>query len=130
MVHVHDVVNAAFLAATNTQSNGQVYLVTDGEIYSTRQIYEWICGASGLRIPAWNIPLAPLHGIAKALDLLARLLRRDMPLGSDALQKLVGSACYSNEKISRELGYRPIHTLHESLPEMISTVQRGTTSAS
>jgi nucleoside-diphosphate-sugar epimerase len=36
------------------------------------------------------------------------------------LDKLIGSAWYSSEKISRELGYRPAYTLKNALPEIVA----------
>jgi len=35
------------------------------------------------------------------------------------LDKLVGSAWYSSQKICSELGYHPSHSFEKSLPELI-----------
>lgn len=120
MVHVEDVVRAAELLAVSPGTRGQVYLVTDGEPCTTRQIYECICQASGTAIPAWYLPAWLMRGIALAFDVMGKLAGRSMPLDSFALQKLLGTACYSNEKIRAELGFTPLHTLRESIPEMVA----------
>jgi len=124
MVHVEDVIRAAVLAAEKPKSNGQIYLVTDGETYSTRQIYNWIYNASGRPIPGWNVPLFILNTAAKLFDLLEQLFNKKFPFSSEALQKLVGSAWYNNKKICEELDFSPKHTLHESLTEIIAVVMR------
>ena len=119
MVDVRDVVQAALLTATNPIAAGKVYIITDGQTYSTRQIYEWICAALQRSVPRREIPLTLLRLAARIGDMISRLSGRRFVLDTDALCKLLGSAWYSSEKISRELNYRPTHTLRSSLPEMV-----------
>lgn len=119
MVDVRDVVQAALLAAANPTAAGQVYIVTDGQAYSTRQIYVWICAALQRSVPRWAIPSSLLRFAARVGDVISRLSGRRFVLDTDALDKLIGSAWYSSEKISRELNYRPAYTLRDSLPEMV-----------
>lgn len=125
MVHVDDVVQAALLAAVNPVADGMTYVVTDGQTYSTRQIYEWICVSLGRSIPRWSVPELPLRVAARAGDVLGRLGLRRVPFNSAAFEKLFGSACYSLQKIASELGYQPRHGLRESIDEMAKTYQRG-----
>ena len=124
MVHVADVVRAALLAAEKPEANGQVYVVTDGQAYSTRQLYTMICQALGRPVPAWSIPSSVLGTMAKVGDLIGRLTGRPFLFDSDTLQKLSGSAWYSSEKISRQLGYRPTHTLNDGVAEMVEEYRK------
>ena len=119
MVHVSNVVDAAILAATKVQANGQCYIVTDHDPYSTREIYERICGSLGKRVPRWYVPISVLKVLGYVGDVLGRVRRRRFMFDSQALDKLIGSAWYSSERISRELGYHPSVTFHEALPELI-----------
>jgi len=125
MVHVKDVARAAELAALASSSTGQVFLVTDGQPYSTRQIYAWTCQMSGRQIPTWHLPPLMLRGIAMVSDTLGKVTGKPMPLDSFALNKLLGSAWYSNEKLRRVLGFRPEHSLQDSLPEIIRGVRES-----
>ena len=125
MVDVRDVVQAALLAVTSPIAAGKVYIVTDGQAYSTRQIYEWICAALQLPVPRWKIPLPLLRFIALLGDGIGKLRRRRFILDTDVLGKLIGSAWYSSEKISRELNYRPVHTLRDSLPEIVAEFRKS-----
>jgi nucleoside-diphosphate-sugar epimerase len=124
MVDVRDVVQAALLAAANPAAVGQRYIVTDGQVYSTRQMYEWICTALNRPLPTWTIPLFAMRFGARLGDVIGRVGGKRFPLDTDALDKLTGSACYSSEKISRELHYRPAYTLDRVLPEIVAEVMQ------
>lgn len=119
MVYVGDVAQALLLLGADSRAAGQVYLVTDGQTYSARQLYELISRALGKQPTRRAIPLGLLRVVAKVGDLL-RQLRLSPPFDSDALQKLVGSACYSDARIRRELGFVSTHTLENSLAGMIT----------
>ncbi len=124
MVYVEDVVQAALLAADNDRAAGQVYIVTDGKGYSTRQIYEWICSALGKPIPRWTVPPGLLRSAALAGDLIGTVRGRSFAFNSRALEKLLGSAWYSSRKITEELGYHPSCDVERALPEMIAAYRQ------
>jgi UDP-glucose 4-epimerase len=123
MVHVDDLVQAAILAAEKPEAAGQIYIVTDGQAYSTRQIYDWIRVALGKSPVNAAIPMGLLNVLAKSGDGIGRTFGRRFPFDSDALDKLTGSAWYSSAKIQRELGFIPQHTLQSSLPEIVRYLQ-------
>lgn len=125
MVHVSDVVEAAILAATDPAANGQCYIVTDGKAYSTRAVYELIRQGLGRRLPRWNMPVWALKTMARVGDAIGRVRGRRFLFDSDALEKLIGSAYFSSEKISRELGYRPSMTFEDTLPELITWYRKA-----
>jgi len=125
MVHVEDVVQAAILATERSEAAGQTYIVTDGQAYSTRQIYEWICEALQKPIPGWSVPLVVLKGLGQAGDVIGKMQGKRFMFDSDALAKLAGSAYYSSEKIQNELGFKAGYHLKETLPEIIRYLERG-----
>lgn len=118
LVDVRDVVQAAMLAVINNAAVGKIYIVTDGRLYSTRQIYEWICTALDRKVPRWTIPLFLLHATGHVGDLIGRWRGSRFMLDSVSMDKLIGSACYSSKKIERELDFRATHFLQDSLIEM------------
>lgn len=120
MVCVDDVVQAMLLAAEKPEARGKTYILTDGRVYSTRQIYTSICAALGRPVPKWSVPLGALRIAARMGDAVNRVLRRRFLLNSEMLEKLIGSACYSSEKISKELGYVPTCTLDDVLADMVA----------
>ncbi len=120
MVHVVDAVQAAVQAAHAPAANGQCYIVTDGRAYSTRELYELICRALGKPIPRWHVPLWTLKTLGKVGDAIGQISGKRFLFDSDALDKLIGSAWYSSDKISCQLGYRPSITFQEALPKLIT----------
>ena len=128
MVHVDDVVQATLLAARSSRASGQIYIVTDGHAYSTRQIYVLICRALGKPVPGWTVPVGLLRSAATAGDLIGAILRKPFPLNTDVLDKLLGSAWYSSRKITEDLGFHPTRDLENALPDMVAdyrTCQRS-----
>lgn len=119
MVHVQDVVQAALLATQHDKAAGQIYIITDGNAYSTRQIYDWIRKALGKAPLKCQIPLNFLISLAKAGDVIGRMMGKRFPFDSVSLNKLTGSACYSSAKIERELGFQATHNLQSSLPDIV-----------
>lgn len=121
LVHVSNVVEAALLASSNQAACGRCYIVTDERAYSTRELYEMICLALGKRVPRWSVPVGLLATLGGAGDLIGRIGRTRILFDSDALNKLLGSAWYSSERIARELGYRPLVSFEAALPDMIAS---------
>ena len=120
MVHVSNVVEAALLGATSPAANGNCYIVTDARAYSTRKLYEMICRELGKQVPQWHAPLVILKVLGRVGDMVGHIRGRRFLFDSDSLEKLIGSAWYSSEKISRELGYRPSVAFEDALPEMVT----------
>jgi len=119
LVHVEDVVRGLLLAATHPAAAGQTYLMTDGQPYSGRELYLLIRRALNLSESSWAIPALLLYGATRVADGLLRLSgHRHRPF-SNALDKLLGWACYDSAKIRHELGYCPVWTLAQALPELI-----------
>jgi len=123
MIHVHDVAQAAILAVENEAAAGEVFIITDGTDYSTRQIYEWICQVLNRPIPAWSIPVIVLKLLGKVGDLIGCVRGWRFVFDSDALEKLSGNACYSSKKIEKMLGFKARYQLRETLPEISSYLQ-------
>jgi len=128
MVHVDDVVQALLLAAVNERADGQVYIVTDGRAYSTREIYRLITTHLGRRNPSWALPQWSIRLGARFGDLLLRL-GLPAPLNSGVMRKLFGSAWYSSNKIREELAFKPHYDLEQALPEMVADTGSGAESA-
>ena len=123
-IHVDDAVRAALLAAWHPRAAGQIFLVTDGEHYSTRWLYEQIRLTLGLPIPRWTIPLWVLGFAASLGSLGERLTGRAMPLTRAGLGKLTGNAWFSSARIRRELDFQTHHHLRAEIPLMVRDYQR------
>jgi UDP-glucose 4-epimerase len=119
MVHVDDVGRAAIAVALDPAAAGRTYILTDGVAVSTRQMFDWICGLVGRRVPSWTVPLWLFRLLARIGDVIGKIRRRRFVFDSDALAKLTGSACYSSARIERELAWKPQRALQDSLAEIV-----------
>ncbi len=115
MIHVHDVVQACMLAATHPAACGRTYILTDGHDWSTGEILELI--RQTLKKPSrWTLPYGVLSAAAKLGDTLTGL-GLPCPI-ANIVDKLAGSARYSNARICRELDFAPGHDLVRGIREM------------
>ena len=123
MVHVADVARAALLVSQSPRAAGQCYILTDGQRYSTREIYDWICEALGRPVPRWRVPQGALRAAAALGDLIGSVRGKRFIFDSDALDKLTCTALYSSEKIESQLGFRPQYDLRAALPGIVAALR-------
>jgi len=101
MIHVDDLVRAILLVADDVRANGEIFIATDGEPHSSREIYNAMCKVVGKSAPKWSIP--------KFLFDIASLAS---PRIKYKINKLLGDECYSSEKLEK-LGFKAQKTLRE-----------------
>jgi len=94
MIHVDDIVRALLFLANNKKSNGEVFIATDGRVYSSRNIYEAMCYVLDKNIPNWSVPRLLFNAIAR----LSGGFKYKM-------DKLLGDECYSSKKL-QSLGFK------------------------
>ena len=119
MVDVRDMVKAVILAAEKTEAKNQVYIVSDGKTYSTRQMAAAISRTLGKKPSSFCIPSFCFTVLGKAGDIIGKVIGRRFFFDSDTLNKISGSAWFSSAKIERELGFQPDYDLPTALPEII-----------
>jgi len=101
MIHVDDLVRAILLVSEDQRANGEIFIVTDGNPYSSREIYNAMCNEVGKSIPKWSVP--------KLIFDIASLINPNIKYKID---KLLGNECYSSEKLEK-LGFCPQRKLSE-----------------
>lgn len=119
LVHVDDVVAAIRFVAEAPTANGRIYIVADPRPYSGREICDAIRAVPPELTRYWGLPASLLRAGAVAGDLLGRVAGRPMPINSEVVQRLLGSACYSPTRIERELGWRAGIGLRDGVREML-----------
>ncbi len=127
LVHVDDVVAAMYRVADAPEARGRTYIVADSRAYSGREIYDAIRLAVGKTPASWRMPAGLLRGGARLGDALEALLGRPLPLNSEAMERLLGSACYLPARIERDLGWRARTGLTDGLHEMLGQGFAGKT---
>jgi nucleoside-diphosphate-sugar epimerase len=119
LVHVDDVVAAIRFVADAPAANGRSYIIADPRPYSGREICDAIGGVPPRLTFRWGLPAGLLRAGAAAGDLLGCVAGRPMPLNSEVVGRLLGSACYSPARIERELGWRARIGLDQGVREML-----------
>jgi nucleoside-diphosphate-sugar epimerase len=105
MVHVNDLVEACVQAIiSRVNSNRKTYIIANGKALSTRELYDELRNEMGMRPINWSVPRWVLFFGAKIGDLIGKISGRRMPLDSDIIDKLLGSAWYTGRKGEDELG--------------------------
>ena len=56
MIHVDDLVRVLFMVTEDERANGEIFIATDGEPHSSRDIYEAMCAVLDKSIPRWSVP--------------------------------------------------------------------------
>lgn len=101
MIHVDDLVRAIVYVSENSKTKGEIYIATDGVLYTSREIYNVMCVLAGRLAPKWSIPKF-------ALNMLS-LVNRDFRY---KINKLIGNECYSSDKLEK-IGFKPCKTLED-----------------
>lgn len=120
LLHVDNFVQAVLLCLKAPRLERPAYIVTDAEPYRVTDVYDWLRAGLGKPRAKWRVPLRVLTGIARCGDLLQTITGGRPPLTSEQLLKLIGGAWYSSAAITRELGYRAVHSLEKAVPELIA----------
>jgi len=101
MIHVDDLVRAILLIAEDKQANGEIFIATDGTPYSSREIYNTMCGVVGKSIPKWSVP-----------KILFDIVSLVSPRIKYKINKLLGDECYSSAKLEA-LGFKAKKSLQD-----------------
>lgn len=119
LVHVDDVVAAVCLVAEAAAAAGRTYIVADERAYSGQELYAALRSVLGMPKARSNIPKVVLQGLARTGDCIEKVLARRLPFNTEVLDKLLGSACYSPQRIHQELGWKANVTLLDGLRSML-----------
>ena len=115
MVDVRDVIRAAVLVGQLDSSAKGVYQITDGNVYTTKQMLNYVRESCGKKNSLFSIPKLFLIVPARIGDMIGRILGRRFFFVLDSLNKLAGNAWFSSDKIKQELHFVPEWNLHKSL---------------
>ena len=109
MIHVDDLVEAIILIAEDYRANGEIFIATDGNNYSSNQIYRAMSKSLDKSIKNWVVPNIVFISLAKIGNLVNKVL--PFPFDSYRYQKLLGDECFSSKKIQTMLCYKASRTI-------------------
>jgi dihydroflavonol-4-reductase len=105
VVGIEDAARAMVLAADRGRV-GERYIVSDRYL-STREVHEIAADEAGVRAPRIGLPLGLLRIGARANDVAARVLRRDLPFAAAGIEMAELMSPLDHGKATRELGWEP-----------------------
>jgi UDP-glucose 4-epimerase len=111
LVHVKDVSRAAIIAAEHSAAAGNIYNVTDGAVYSLKEIIETICKVLEIAPPRFRLPERPVRMLAGAFEDAFALIKKRAPVNRATIDKLLEDIAVSGDKMKTELGFEPEYDL-------------------
>jgi UDP-glucose 4-epimerase len=101
MIHVDDLVRVLLLVPQDERANGEIFIATDGNPYSSREIYDAMCHVLKKPVPKWSVP-----------KFLFDMIGLMSPRLQYKVDKLLGDEYYSSEKL-QSLGFKAQRSLRE-----------------
>lgn len=109
LVHLDDVVDALLLAAQAPQAVGRVFNVVDPQTVTQQEYLERCQRKLGDELRVMRVPVWMFMGLGFAVELLGKLLRRDVPLTRYRVRSLRPLANFDTSAARDVLGWTP-HT--------------------
>ncbi len=125
LIHVHDVCQAAILAAEHPSAAGRIYNVTDGQVHTVREVISAICQALGTGGPRMEVPAHVARRAFGLLEDLSRLLGIRCAIGRSTIDKLTEDLAVSGDKIQDELGFSPRYDLISGWSHTLRNMHKG-----
>lgn len=108
VVGIEDVARAMLLAAERGR-DGERYIISD-RMMTSREIHTIAAEAAGTRPPRFKISARALRGGARVNDIIAALVRRDLPMAYVGMKIAELMSPLDHSKAERELGWTPTPT--------------------
>ena len=94
MIHIDDLVEAILILVKNKKSKHRIYIASDGQVYSTYDIYKTFKSIQKQKIPSWNLPISFFTFLASN------------PYLKNKINKLIEDDYYYSSELSK-LGFKP-----------------------
>jgi dihydroflavonol-4-reductase len=116
LVHVRDLVQGMYLAATQPDNNGEIYFLGSLECYNWKQIGAVTAKVMQRKTKALPIPHFLLFTVGAFGSLMEKWFKSDVDLNIDRARRITRPSWYcSSEKAVKELGYQQTLSLEEGI---------------
>ncbi|HOI54279.1 MAG TPA: NAD-dependent epimerase/dehydratase family protein [Phycisphaerae bacterium] len=119
LVYVANLVEALLLAAAKDGVQGQLFLVTDGESVTRRELVEMVCEEMGYRKPTVCVPVAVARALLPLVEWLGKVRGKRPILNRFQMKFLSTPLTFNIAKARTVLGYAPVEPPRESLRKTI-----------
>jgi len=101
MIHIDDLVSAILFLSNKSNLKHKIFIATDGNSYSSAEIYNTLCFVLGKVPPKWRIP-----------KVFFSIISHIHPSIKFMVEKLFGNDFYSSENLQK-LGFKPKKSLKD-----------------
>jgi len=119
LIHAKDVCSAALLAAEHPSAEGEIFNVTDGEVYTVQEILKAICNSLGKETPKIHLPVALACLCAGLFEDMSKIFGLRASISRSTIEKFIEESAVSGQKIQRDLGFRPEYDLWTGWQETV-----------
>ncbi len=127
LISVHDLCEAAILAAESDQANGKIYALSDGESYTPNTLENSIYEALGRKKPTWRSPRMVFYAASLAAQIAnsTGLWKNDLGLRTYCnLTGQISTNIAAGSDISADLGFQPQHSFQSELPDILRAIEK------
>jgi nucleoside-diphosphate-sugar epimerase len=127
LVYARDVADGMLLAAASPDAEGRTYLLVNDEPVTQRQYLDTIAAELGAPRPTRRIPYPFALMVGSALEVTARLARREQPppLMRFGVQLLGGENRFSIARARAELGFAPRVSMADGVRRSVEWFRSG-----
>jgi len=112
LCYVSDLVSAMVLAGTKDLSSGEIFFVSDGNVYDWRDFGRTIAEVMGVRTVHLSLPISILRWSANLVDWISKRSERPRVYGKERFQEMIQpNWCCDATKAMSELDFSPAFDL-------------------
>ncbi len=119
LVYAPNLARALVLGARSDAAPGEVFLITDGESVTRRELVEMVCEEVGYPVPTAHVPVPVARAAMPVVELIAKLRKKRPLLNRFKMKFMTTPMTFNIEKARRVLGYEPVEPPRESLRRSI-----------
>jgi nucleoside-diphosphate-sugar epimerase len=118
LVYVENLVDALIRAAkAEKKPQGEIYMITDGEAITRRELIEILCDEMGFKKPSIQVPVWIAYALCPIFEGITQLTKSKKPplINRFRIKFLHTSMTFNISKAARDLGYRPPFKTRDAL---------------
>jgi len=114
MISLDNLIDMTYWCFDRFKPGIQIYNTLDKPYMKVNELTDIIASHKGFYKPSVKVPLSLAVSIGKIFDVLAKILKKDIPINSDRMKKLATSTEYYSEKIRKD-GFIQKHSVEEQM---------------
>ncbi|MBI5049451.1 MAG: NAD(P)-dependent oxidoreductase [Nitrospirae bacterium] len=108
LVYIEDLINAIILAAERKEAIGEIFFISDGMIYTNKEIINEIASALQVRLIKIRMPKSALPAVGFLGDCLSKITNKTTMINRDKVKELMHSNWVCDiSKAKNKLGFIP-----------------------